>query len=124
MGAPRRIVCDVVATIATVTVLGQTLGAPGPVEPTDEEQLVIRQLNRAPRSARVRPVESGRVQVTLRGDQRAVLADLGISDQSGERTVTGIPFIVMLGETGWTGRASLSVTPTSAGGATAVFVRP
>jgi hypothetical protein len=62
--------------------------------------------------------------VTLRGDQRAVLADLGISDQSGERTATGIPFIVMLGETGWTGPASLPVTPTSAGGATEVFVRP
>jgi hypothetical protein len=67
---------------------------------------------------------TGRVKVTLRGDFRAAFADLGISDQSGKRTVTGIPFIVMLGETGWTGRASLAVTPTASGGATAVFVRP
>jgi hypothetical protein len=49
MGSPRRIVCAVVATGATVTVRGQTLGAPVPVEPTDEEQLVIRQLNHASR---------------------------------------------------------------------------
>src|SRR5262245_10137461 len=45
----RRVVRALVATIATATVLAPTLGAPGPVEPTDEEQLVIWQLIRARR---------------------------------------------------------------------------
>src|SRR5262245_40968115 len=45
----RRVVRALVATIATAIVLSPTLGAPGPVEPTDEEQLVIWQLNRARR---------------------------------------------------------------------------
>jgi hypothetical protein len=66
---------------------------------------------------------TGRVKVTLRGDLRTVLSDVGIGDQTGKRTVTGIPFVVMLGDTGWTARASLAVTPTVAAGATAVLLR-
>jgi PKD domain-containing protein len=67
---------------------------------------------------------TGRVKVTLKGDLRALFADLGIDDQTPRRTIAGVPFVVMLGETGWTGRASLAVSPTPSGGATAAFVRP
>src|SRR5262245_43997099 len=45
----RRVVRALVATIAAAIVIAPTLGASGPVEPTDEEQLVIWQLNRARR---------------------------------------------------------------------------
>jgi hypothetical protein len=51
----------------------------------------------------------GKITVTLKGDLAASLLYAGFRDATEKRTLTGVPFAVMLGELAYTGTATVSV---------------
>lgn len=56
----------------------------------------------------------GKVSVTLKGDLADALAYAGFRDATEKRTLTGVPFAVMLGELAYTGTAQVAVKSKSA----------